>query len=357
MSRKIKIFLGGYVNYQAAQNINCRSLSKHLDKERFEVYTILYPYPNTTDFIEEKDVHYIKMNRHLRSLGWIAVIRGVIKCDVLYWTKWEYSTFARLTAKIMRKKIFKTVEGILADSDLAKVKNPQRYLNANRDAEPNLYAITRYIKDRVGRAHDFKFAKRILYLGVEAEIFFNPNNNKRTGKLNNIVFIGNNLVNKGIVDFFNMARFFPETNFYIVGADTLWNGTLEEYINTNNCQNVHYQGKLNHTDLSVFLRQMDLMFFPSRAEGFPKVQLETACAGVPTLCYADYGASEWITSGVNGFVVNTYDEALAVIKRLKDNSEEMKNLSKGAVELGRRFDWNNLISIWETEIERIYTTN
>ena len=52
--KKIKIFLGAFVNYQAAQNINCRSLSKYLNKDKFEVSTILYPYPNTTDFVEEE---------------------------------------------------------------------------------------------------------------------------------------------------------------------------------------------------------------------------------------------------------------------------------------------------------------
>ena len=41
--KKIKIFLGAFVNYQAAQNINCRSLSEYLDKNKFEVPTFLYP--------------------------------------------------------------------------------------------------------------------------------------------------------------------------------------------------------------------------------------------------------------------------------------------------------------------------
>ena len=98
---------------------------------------------------------------------------------------------------------------------------------------------------------------------------------------------------------------------------------------------------------------MDLMFFPSRSEGFPKVMLETACAGVPTLCYGDYGADEWITSGVDGFVVNTFEEAKSVIQELIDHPERLNMLSQNAVELGKRFDWKVLVKDWEEEIIRI----
>ena len=101
---------------------------------------------------------------------------------------------------------------------------------------------------------------------------------------------------------------------------------------------------------------MDLMYFPSRSEGFPKVHLETACAGVPTLCYGDYGANEWITSWENGIVVDTKEEAFDAIKKIKDNPEILHQLSANAVELGKSFDWKNLIYSWEREIEHIYNS-
>lgn len=145
--KKIKIFLGVFVNYQAAQNINCRSLSKYLDKDKFEVSTILYPYPNTTDFEEEEGVRSIKMNPHMRSLGWWAVVKGIIKFDVVYWVKFEYNTLAYITAKLFRKKLFTTVEGILVESDINKVKNGEKYLHSFRRVSPYLYAITQHIKE------------------------------------------------------------------------------------------------------------------------------------------------------------------------------------------------------------------
>ena len=355
--KKIKIFLGAFVNYQAAQNINCRSLSKYLDKDKFEVSTILYPYPNATDFVEEEGVRYIKMNPHMRSLGWWAVVKGIIQCDVVYWVKHEYNTLAYITAKLFRKKLFTTVEGILVESDVKKVKNGERYLHSFRRVSPYLYAITQHIKEDVGRRHHFQFADTILYLGVETQKFLNAQNDLRDGKLKNICFIGNNLVNKGIADFFKMAKEFPLLQFHIIGTNALWNGIkLEDYLKEEGLFNIIYHGKLNHTEMAILLRDMDIMYFTSRAEGFPKVQLETACAGCPTLCYSDYGADEWITNGKNGFVVNNFEEAVAVISDLCQNTEKLKSISNQSVELGKSFDWSKLVGIWEDEIIRIYNS-
>lgn len=355
--RKIKVFLGAFVNYQAAQNINCRSLSKHLDKDKFEVYTILYPYPNATDFEKEKDVHYIRMSPHMRSLGWLAVIEGIMKCDVIYWVKHEYNTLAYIAAKLLRKKFFTTVEGILVESDINKVKNSKRYLNTFRRAYPYLYAITEHIKNDVGRRHNFVFSDNILYLGVETEKFLLHQNELHDGVLRNICFIGNNLINKGINDFFKMSQAFPELHFHIIGTNTLWEGkTLEIYLKENNINNITYHGKVNHSELAILLRQMDLMYFPSRAEGFAKVILETACAGCPTICYSDYGATEWIDSGINGYVVKTFKEAADIIGQLRDNPENLRKMSYAATELGKKFDWSSLISIWEKEIIHIYNS-
>jgi len=38
--KKIKIFLGAYINSTNAQNLNCLALAKYLDKDKFDVYTL-----------------------------------------------------------------------------------------------------------------------------------------------------------------------------------------------------------------------------------------------------------------------------------------------------------------------------
>ena len=95
---------------------------------------------------------------------------------------------------------------------------------------------------------------------------------------------------------------------------------------------------------------MQLHIFPSRSEGFPKVILETACAGIPSLVYADYGADQWIDHYQNGFVVQTLDEMKVVIEDLLNDKESLNQISKNAIQLGLSYDWKLKIKAWQDVI-------
>lgn len=354
MRKKIKVFLGGYVNSLNAQNINCRALSEHLDKTIFDVATILSYSPDAQDFICLSDVKYIKATRPLRFFAWVAYLKGIFWADVAYLPKGECHRFCLNWAKLCGTKFFSTLEGLISDTDLSKLplKRRESYVSSFRDFEPNLYAITRFLVKDVGTRRGYGFAEEILYLGVESERFLNPN--KNVDGLKNIVFIGNKLPTKNISDFIEASQLYPDIHFHIIGDHLLNEGTIQDYIKEHNLHNVTFHGRLDHKHMSKVLETMDLMYFPSRSEGFPKVHLETACAGVPTLCYGDYGAKEWITTGKDGFVVNTKEEALSVIADLKSHPERLVELSRNAVEMGKSFDWSNLIKKWENVIIKIF---
>lgn len=98
-----------------AQNINCRALSKHLDKTKFDIITLLHPKGNAGDFYEEPGVRYIRQCRSVRKMGWFAYMRGIARADVAYLPKWEFDGFCRAWARLCRTKVFTTLEGILDD--------------------------------------------------------------------------------------------------------------------------------------------------------------------------------------------------------------------------------------------------
>lgn len=358
MKNKIKVFLGGYVNFLNAQNINCRALSEYLDKDRFEVTTMLHWYQNAHDFNVTPGVKYLKMRRPGRMWRYILYLKGIAAADVAYLPKGEIDGFCKKVAKVFSTKIFTTVEGIL-DQILEERIGPEKfpkYIDRFRSYDSdNLYPITRYIGDFETQSHNLPFVNTILYLGVKCESFVASNSNNAS-ILKNIVFIGNDPIRKNIYDLFKAAKQFPDINFHIVGGNKIKEGKIEDYLTEHSLSNVTYHGRLDHTRLSVLLQDMDLMYFPSRSEGFPKVHLETACAGVPTLCYSDYGAREWITSWQNGIVADTIEESFDAITKLKNSPEILQKLSENAVELGKSFDWKNLIGTWEAEIERIYNS-
>ena len=351
-NQRIKIFLGGYVNFLNAQNINCRSLSEHLDKNKYEVWTMLFWFQNAQDFKRVADVHYLKSRRPVRFIGWLPYLIGLIRCDVAYLPKGEYVRFCHFVARMSGCKVFTTLEGVMSGTNLEKILALRGNLDCYRLFEPNLYGITKYITEQANRDHGLQFKDKVLYLGVESDRFA-AKESKRLGTLSRIVFIGNNTKLKGLEEVLRMAELYPDLEFHCVGGNITKEGTLEEFVSQHDLKNVIYHGPLDHKQLAELLPFMDLMYFPSRSEGFPKVMLETACAGVPTLCYGDYGADEWITTGKDGFVVNTFDEAKAVIQKLVDNPNMLHELSKNAIELGKRFDWKVLVKDWEEEIIRI----
>mgnify|MGYP001205774323 CR=1 FL=1 len=98
-------------------------------------------------------------------------------------------------------------------------------------------------------------------------------------------------------------------------------------------------------------QKTDLMFLPSKSEGFPKVILEAASSSIPSILYNDYGADEWINNGENGFVVNKFEEVVSTIKLLLSNNNLMKKNSEGALILSEKYDWKNLIRNWEKVID------
>lgn len=350
MSKKrIKVFLGGYVNFLNAQNINCRALSEHLDKEKFEVWTMLHWHQNAKDFRRVPGVHYLNSRRPMRLFGWIPYFLGIVRCDVAFLPKGEYIYLCKWVGRIFNCKIFSTIEGLISGTNLEKVLRTKYGLDAYKVFLPNVYAITHAISKQVAQDLDIHTHEKVLYLGVEAANFTNQHPQEKQC-LHNIVFIGNSIQYKGIEDVLSMAELFPRLKFHCVGGNQMRRGLLDVYVKEHRLNNVTYHGQLDHTQLSSLLAEMDLMYFPSRSEGFPKVMLETACAGVPTLCYGDYGADEWITTGKDGYVVYTFEEAKDVIQKLIDQPKHLQELSLNAIELGKRFDWKVLVKDWEEEI-------
>lgn len=348
--KRIKIFLGGYVNYLNAQNINCRSLSEHLDQNKFNISTMLHPAPNAADFCKTTGVKYIQLRLPARFWRYLVYLKGIAFADVAYLPKGEITAFCKFIGFIFRTKLFTTIEGLLGEP--SQNKKHKAYIRNFARFSPNIYSITKFLAKKESQRHGLNISNCTLPLGVEYRFFAcNPRGKE---KLQNIIFIGNKLITKGIYEFLEVSTIFPEINFHIVGKNDLGEkGSLTDYLKDGGYKNITYHGVLNHSDLSKLLPTMQLMYFPSRSEGFPKVQLEAASCGVPTLCYPDYGADEWIDSSVNGIIVNSIEEAIEEIKKLQTDPIKLHSLSLSVVKLAQKFDWMRVIKIWESEIANL----
>lgn len=64
-----------------------------------------------------------------------------------------------------------------------------------------------------------------------------------------------------------------------------------------------FPGMLSQKELSVYYASSDLFVFPSQTETFGNVTLEALASGIPVLAFDCAAARDWVSPGVNGWLV------------------------------------------------------
>jgi len=350
--KKTKIFLGGYINKTNAQNLNCLSLAKYLDKEKYDIYTLSV----RSGTIKNKPIdgvyvfHSFYPNRIIKYLGYFW---GIFRCDVAYLPKGEIWKWNRFWLKVFNKRSFITVESIVDErvfTNVSKYYGSAQNFIAHYKSFDKVFSITKYMQDYNFKYRQIETEDRVLYLGAEIELFLNEQ--KNISELKAAILIGTDLVRKGIDDYFEIASAFPGIVFHVVGTG---NKKIEvnSELKKRKLNNIIYHGGLEHKQLVKLLEKIDLHILPSRTEGFPKVILETAAAGIPSLVYSDYGAQEWMTDRENGFVVHTLDQMKNTIQELLQHPDILQKASRNSSQLAINFDWKELIKNWENVIDSL----
>jgi glycosyltransferase involved in cell wall biosynthesis len=98
-----------------------------------------------------------------------------------------------------------------------------------------------------------------------------------------------------------------------------------------------------HDRIPEYMGSCDIFVLPSRAEGFPIVLIEAGAAGLPVVATSIPGVTEFVTSGVNGLLVEPEDaHALAeAIGRILTDDELASSLSEKLRAASVRFTWQN----------------
>ena len=355
MKRKINVFLGGFTNYTNAQNLNCRAVALHLDKQKFHVYTLALAEGQLPSLKGLDGITVFRCFRPLAVSMRLGFCWGICRCDVAYLPKSELWRFNKFLLQLLRKPCFSTMEGII-DADArqsitARIGDFDQYLKSRSFFDKH-YSITAFIREYNQKAIGLASDDVVLSLGVDSQQF---KNNTQRGVLRKAVLIGNDLLRKGIFDYLEIAAKFPAISFVIAGSG---NGKIDvqQLIRERALLNVTYIGMVNTGQLAGLLAGADLHILPSRSEGFPKVILEAAAAGVPSVVYDDYGAQQWIEHGKNGWVVQTIADMIEIVALLSANPDLLRNASNQAVQLADTFDWKLQIGSWEQLIEDIVKT-
>jgi len=342
--KKIKIFLGGYINYTNAQNLNCLALAKYLDSSKFTIYAL------SVYFLPKIKSQAIVFNCFFpfKISSIIGFLWGVLYCDVIYLPK-HHSTprLVLIISNLLGKKIFTTIEANMCDKrkerSMIKAFGGQDKLINYFRYFTNIFPITKFILDNSNCGVLLK--SKVLYLGVDSDDFAPI----LKDNLRNIVFIGSLVNGKGTDEFIQIAKIFTKFKFHVIG-----DGPLRNKLENISSGNVIFHGLIVNNQLKHVLNNMDLHLLLSRSEGFPKVILETAASGIPSIVYSDYGASEWIVNNENGFVVKNFNQLTETISDLIDNENSLLRNSEGAILMSKKFDWKFVVEEWEKVIVNLH---
>ena len=341
-SKRIKVFLGAFLNISNAQNINCLSLAKHLDVKKYKIYALSVANMPT---VETKAILFTCFYPYRISII-LGFIWGIIISDIIYLPKYHTTPkWLLIFCNFLGKKFFTTIENNMCDKDKMSVVNAfggEDNLKNYFKHIPNIFGITKHIVDNANCG--VKLKSDILYLGVEVNMF----NNNHKNKLKNIVFVGNLTKRKRVQQFIELSNIFPDIQFNIIG-----DGIEINALRLVSGDNVKFFGHLDHNELSIKFNTMDLLFLPSVSEGFPKVILEAGASGIPSIVYSDYGANEWIDHSINGFLVNNFDDVIRVINQLLIDDKLLLKNSKGAYIMSCSYDWKKKIKLWERAIGKL----
>lgn len=95
---------------------------------------------------------------------------------------------------------------------------------------------------------------------------------------------------------------------------------------------------INQSQLPDRYNEIDCFYYrvPSTVKDpFPIVVMEAMLSGLPVICHKDVGSIEVIQHGVNGFIFDTPDEAVAIIKELRKNANLREKVGINAQQISK----------------------
>lgn len=343
--KKIKIFLGAYVNFPNAQNINCDHIARYIDKSKFEVHTMYTSkMPVDKKAYKAMGIKLHKLWHHRIVWVWSklwAMKRA--KCDIYYLPKQEKmdAIFAK-KHKGKGKVFISSVEGVVGEQIPADDESAKEYFTKLMDES---FSISRCIQQSVKNC--WQYDSEVLYLGIdEADGGF-----KQKKKVQNIVWVGSVSERKRPQLLLECAKSFPQLNFTMIG-DGEKSQEIIERIRVENIQNVRYLGRIPNEKVYEELKTADLLLMTSDKEGLPKVIGEAMTSSVPAIYINECYTVDYIQDGVNGFGVSNIHEMKEKVQYLLDNPTIYQEMSKQSFETIQKYRWSALIKEYETYFER-----
>ncbi|MEL7237803.1 MAG: glycosyltransferase family 4 protein [Planctomycetota bacterium] len=233
---------------------------------------------------------------------------------------------------------------------LSWLSNPRRRLFAKVERDmlrappaPVTLTLSQYVEDQLRRDHPAATARR-LFNGVDVARFC-PDGpaiaRDELGLSKGAVaglFVGNDPVRKGLREAMNLLPAFPRFHLLVAGRfDTKSYEAAGRQLGVG--PRVHFLGPRD--DVPALYRSADLLVQLTRHDPCSLATLEALASGLPVLSTKTNGATEVMTSGVHGEVIDAADDgeaARAAVRRLLDG-ETLADARQACTQLRPLLSW------------------
>jgi glycosyltransferase involved in cell wall biosynthesis len=356
MSDKIKIIMHAFCDKDDfnAQNLNAREIACRLNPNLFEVALFYCNQPDER-LRDKENIHLIKVPNYKESpskvVAFFSVLRQLLnKHDIFFYVRnMRLDLYYFKIRRFFRdKKItVHTIENPLPHLDCSEYyKKLARLTTLQSD---HVYSVSKYIAETAERHYGIKTP--IIYVGVDINVF-QPNKNlkKNTEKVK-VLYVGSFQLRKRPYIVIEAARRFPEAEFHFIGSGSLEYSLLraKEKFKT---ENVSFHKNVPLQGLVSWMQEADVFLFPSIHEGFPKVTIEAAATGTPSIVFDNY-RPETVLDGETGFIVRNVNEMMEKLGILIEDASVRTTMGVKAREYAKKFDWNVITKQWEKEFSII----
>jgi glycosyltransferase involved in cell wall biosynthesis len=331
-----------------AQSMNAREIALRLDTSRF-VSTFFHAGDPDARLVGRPDIRLKRIPPRLGSLTMFAeAIVG--RHDILFSP--SLTRVGRLCG-LSRKagvgpRIVGTVESTMmqkgAVSRVSERKALAKYTSADR-----LYAITNRVADSMREKYGIH-VDGVIPVGVDRALFGFCNRLHHAPPWK-VLFVGSLQAHKQPDLILELADRFRDDplEFHLVGGvigDPSYPRNLMEEKERRDLSSVHFHGHHLQAEIKEYMADADVFVLPSRVEGLPKVTMEAAATGLPSIVFSDYRTPS-VVDGETGFQVDTLDEMADRMKLLVDNRDLRLKMGEAAAQLSERFDWDLVARQWQ----------
>lgn len=262
----------------------------------------------------------------------------------------------------IRKKVplVTTFHGYMLDSSIRAYGSVFQNLHRQTDlywftkaaitASTGITAVSRFIADLAKKELKIEKDIRVIYNGVDENLFTPPRERKNPSGLIKVLFSGNLKSCKGI------QWLLPIIEKLDQNITVQYTSGLQSKKKLADHPRLECLGSVPHKDMPALYRQADILLFPTVREGFGLAVAEAMACGLPVVASDCSSLPELIDHGRGGFLcpVGNVESFASSIQRLAEDSQLRKEMGLyNRIKIEKNFRLNSMAIAYQRYFEEI----